>query len=299
MENNPLVSIIVNCQNGEKYLNDSLQSILSQTYKNWEIIFWDNNSTDFSAKIYKSYKDSRFKYFFAEKKVPLYNSRNFAIEKSKGDFISFLDTDDIWDKNKLELQMPYFENPEIGMVYSNYWLMKKNKKKKKLFSKKKLPSGNIHSNLIKNYSIGILTAIIRKEFYLKLEKKFDNRYSIIGDFDFFLRLSKKCIFHCVQKPLAYYRLHGGNISTKDKNKEISEFEIWLNENKFNLSEFDFNNLRRKVDYRKFVNYKMDGDYKKCMYFLLNNKINLFSFKSLFIFFAPIFLLKKLLWYHQD
>ena len=63
--NQPLVSIIMNCYNGETYLIQSIESVLSQTYKNWELIFWDNRSNDKSAEIFKSYKDSRFKYFYA------------------------------------------------------------------------------------------------------------------------------------------------------------------------------------------------------------------------------------------
>ena len=189
--NNSLVSIIINCYNGEKYLTDTLKSILNQTYKNWEIIFWDNQSTDSSSEIFKSYKDSRFKYFYANEHTALGTARNFAAEKSKGDFITFLDSDDFWDKNKLELQMSYFNNLEVGVVYSNFWILKKDNKKK-LYMKKKLPRGNIYNELIKNYCVGILTAVIRKKFYLKLEKKFDEKFTIIEDFDFFLRLSKLC-----------------------------------------------------------------------------------------------------------
>ena len=64
MPNTPLVSIIVNCFNGEKYLKHCLESIISQKYQNWEVIFWDNCSTDQSSTIFKSYSDNRFKYYF-------------------------------------------------------------------------------------------------------------------------------------------------------------------------------------------------------------------------------------------
>ena len=84
MSKEPLVSIIINCFNGEKYLHQSLESVISQRYKNWEIIFWDNQSTDSSSKIFKKYKDSRFKYFLATKHSKfLYEARNHAIEKAQ------------------------------------------------------------------------------------------------------------------------------------------------------------------------------------------------------------------------
>ena len=141
----------------------------------------------------------------------MYKARNLAIEKCRGDFIAFLDVDDLWSKEKLELQMPYFDNPEVGVVFSNLWMLKKNTTKKKLYINGKLPRGKIYNKLIENYNVGILASVIRKKFYLRLKKKFDERFSIIGDFDLFLRLSKICIFKSIQAPLASYRLHGKNL----------------------------------------------------------------------------------------
>ena len=118
----PLVSIIVNCFNGEEYLREALDSIITQTYKNWEIIFWDNQSNDTSAKIFKSYKDSRLKYYLAPTHTKiLYEARNYALKKATGDFIAFLDVDDWWLPNKLEQQIPLFDDPKVGLVYGNLW----------------------------------------------------------------------------------------------------------------------------------------------------------------------------------
>ena len=103
--NQPLVSVIMNCHNGERYLRQSILSVINQTYKNWEIIFWDNKSTDQSAKIAKSFKDKRIKYFKSNKFEKLYRTRNLAIKRSKGKYISFLDTDDFWNRNKLNSQI--------------------------------------------------------------------------------------------------------------------------------------------------------------------------------------------------
>ena len=128
----PLVSIIINCYNGEAYLNECIKSVLSQTYNNWEIIFWDNRSEDRSAVIFKSYDDERFKYFYANEHTPLYKARNLAIEKSKGELIAFIDTDDLWVKNKLELQVPLFKDLKISLVYGNLWIIKNNLENKKL-----------------------------------------------------------------------------------------------------------------------------------------------------------------------
>ena len=157
----------------------------------------------------------------------------------------------------------------------------------------------MYSKIIKNYNLGILTPIVRKSFFLKLKKKFDERFSIIGDFDLFLRLSKLCIFESIQKPLACYRIHGKNLSISNKEKEIVEQELWLAENKSILEKDHFKILLKTLQNRKFINYKIAGEYNQCLKILFNLKINLFSIKNLIILVTPIFLLKKILWYHQE
>jgi len=298
-KNNPLVSVIMNCFNGEFFLREAIESVINQTYENWELIFWDNRSKDKSAEIFKSYNDKRLKYFYANEHTPLYKARNLAIEKSKGDFISFIDTDDLWNKNKLELQIPYFIDPKVGVVYSNLWITKKKVTKRKLYVKKKLPSGNIFYNIIKNYNVGILSVVIRKNFFLSLKEKFDERFSMIGDFDLFLRLSKICIFKSIQIPLASVRLHGQNLTVLMKDKETEEMEIWLKENKCNLSGSYLEIIQKKVNYSKFLHFKIEGKYKECINILLNSKIGLFNIKNLFLFFTPVILLKKLMWFYND
>ena len=98
------VSVIMNCHNGEKYLRRAIKSIFDQTYSNLEIIFFDNCSNDSSAKIVKSYDDKRIKYFYSKKKLKLYEARNQAVKKAKGIYLSFLDVDDIWSKEKITIK---------------------------------------------------------------------------------------------------------------------------------------------------------------------------------------------------
>ena len=159
--------------------------------------------------------------------------------------------------------------------------------------------GDVYDELINSYNIGILTAIIRRKNYEQLKKKFDERFSIIGDFDLFLRLSKMCKFESVQTPLAYYRLHGKNLSTIHKEKEIKELTIWLNENQNTLNEFNVKRIKKNIYQRKFVNCKIDGNYKACLDILLNSGLGLLNIKNLIIFLLPVSILKKLLWYHLE
>ena len=117
-----LISVIVNCYNGEKFLKNCINSILNQTYKNFEIIFLDNNSSDQSVKIIKEFASPKIKIFQNQNYLKLYEARNLAIKKSEGNFITFLDTDDWWDKDKLQKQLDEFLlNREISFTYSNFF----------------------------------------------------------------------------------------------------------------------------------------------------------------------------------
>ena len=121
IKKSPLVSVIMNCHNGEKYLKKSLKSLISQSYKNWELIFYDNNSKDKSLSVLNQIKDNRVKIFTTKKLKNLYHARNLAIKKAKGKYISFLDVDDLWEKDKLKHQTEFLEkNDEYSFLYSNY-----------------------------------------------------------------------------------------------------------------------------------------------------------------------------------
>ena len=251
--NQPLVSVIMNCHNGEKYLKKSISSVINQTYKNWEIIFWDNKSTDKSAKIAKSFKDKRIKYFKSNKFEKLYRTRNLAIKRSKGKYISFLDTDDFWNRNKLNSQINLIKKENYKIIYTNFLIKNENTKKSYLPYKKKLPEGYITQSLLDNYCIGILTIMIDRKIFQ--QNKFNERYDIIGDFDLFLKLSKKYKISAIQKPLATFRVHNKNFSSKNLRLYLEELNFWLKKNRFKL--YNGFNLRQiKINILKLKTKKI-------------------------------------------
>ena len=226
----PLISIIINCFNGERYLRECLNSILSQSYKNYEVIFWDNKSTDKSKLIFLDIKDSRFKYYSDNLHVTLYSARNKALKFTKGKYIAFLDVDDMWYPDKLEKQVEVLEkSSEIGFCYSGFkFLSENNKKLKSAYNNKKLESGFIFSHLIKNYKVGILTLMVNRSIVNKNQIKFDERFTIMGDLDFVLKLSKISKGIPIKADLAIYRSHLENLSRKTK-LTVQERTIWANE----------------------------------------------------------------------
>jgi glycosyltransferase involved in cell wall biosynthesis len=230
----PLVSIIMNCYNGEKYLREALDHVRAQTYPNWEVIFWDNQSTDNSAEIFKSYDDLRFKYFFAPTHTLLYEARNYAIAKASGAFLAFLDVDDWWEPEKLARQIPLFDDQEVGLVCSNYWIVNELRGSKTLFRKKSFPQGWVLNDVLEAYPVGMLTLVIRREAFDRLGSGCNPAYHVIGDLDLVVRLSVNWKMACDEEPLAFYRLHDSNEGQKHKKRTLKEYQMWIKEQQANL-----------------------------------------------------------------
>jgi len=290
-----LVSIIMNCHNGEAFLYESVKSILAQTYKNWELIFWDNFSTDNSKQILKKFSDDRIKYFKASRFTTLYEARNLAMAKSEGDFISFLDVDDWWVPQKLELQIKYFQNYEVGLVYSKYFVFNEKNKKKKIISKKDLPQGYIANQLLEDYKMGVITVIFRKELLNRFNLNFNSQYNIIGDFDFNIKLSQRVKCACVQKPLAFYRVHGENYSLKNLDEEVKELEHWTkNQILSNLqNEKSLKKIKNIILYKKIFGDICQNNRLLAVKKILRYPNNFLKLKLIVLLISPISLLRRL------
>ena len=263
MKFNCLVSIIMTCHNGELYLKEAMNSLLKQTYYEWELIFYDNNSNDSSLKIIQSYADKRIKYFKSDHLVNLGTIRKLAIEKCTGTFISFLDVDDYWSDNKLEKQITKFkQNENLDIVYSNYYVVEKGQVKKIY---KKLFKGRCQKDIILSYVNGApltawLTLMIKKTAISQLDYSFDSKLHICSDFDLIIRLSEFCNFDYVDDYLGFYRVHNFNESRKNK-KEIEELNYILSKYKHNKNLvvfFNYNNFADKIIIKNFLYKKIVG-----------------------------------------
>jgi nucleoside-diphosphate-sugar epimerase/glycosyltransferase involved in cell wall biosynthesis len=215
------ISIVINSYNGAKYLNTSINSILQQTYKNWEIIFWDNCSNDLTEEIIKEYNDDRIKYFKSKKFNGLAVSRNMAIAKTTGEFVAFLDVDDSWMPNKLLHQIS-FMIAEKSLVSVTDYNVTLGKYGFKYYSKKNLKSG--HINLNKTYSIAFSTLMLHSSILKK--HKFNLNFEIIGDYDFITRISKIYYISCLDEVLSNYLLHSSSYSQKNYSKHVKELKFW-------------------------------------------------------------------------
>lgn len=230
----PLVSVVMNCHNSAKYLRESIDSVLAQTYKNWEIIFWDNQSTDESAKVFQSYADERLHYYLAPEFTKLGLARNMAVAQAKGDWLGFLDCDDIWLPTKLEQQVNIInhESPDLGLVYGQCLVIKGDsevrtswaKGQYKYANKKNLivlPEGWVLHKLLKLNFIPLLTAIVARRAYHEIGG-ISPHFEQAEDYELFVKIAATKKVRAVQDVIALYRVHSSNISHGNEEKNFEE-----------------------------------------------------------------------------
>lgn len=222
--NKPLVSVIINCYNGEKYLKEAIDSVYAQTYDCWEIIFWDNASSDSSELIAKSY-DCRLRYYRGDENIPLYAARNKALSHCLGDFIAFIDSDDIWLPEKLEKQIPLFSNPAISLVYGDSYVFNEQGIIRQNLKHRVAYFGDSFVDLLKNYMLHILTVVIRRSIIDRYDLSFNDTLNIVGDAEFFLKVAYYSQLAYTPDVVAKWRLHNESLSQTKKLDLLNELDL--------------------------------------------------------------------------
>jgi len=158
-----LVSIITPSYNSSMFIEECVNSVLTQTYSNWEMLIVDDCSKDESREIIKSFsdKDKRVQHCFLEENVGAAEARNIAIRKAKGKYIAFLDSDDIWKSDKLEKQIAFMKKNDIAFSFTSYQPISEDGND--LANIIKAPKEMTYHSYLKNTIIGCLTVIIDKE----------------------------------------------------------------------------------------------------------------------------------------
>ena len=204
----PEVSVIVNCFNGERHLREALDSAFSQTFDDWEIIFWDNASTDASAEIAKSYGE-RVRYFRSESTVHLGRARNWAFQQTRGSYVAMLDSDDIWLPHKLERQLELIRSDqELGMVYCDSICFDSQGEQYRQFQVSTPRRGHAFASFLRDDFNPFTSSIIyRKDAMEQLDYVFGDQYARIQDYDLCLRMMYQFPIDYVSEPLCGFRLY--------------------------------------------------------------------------------------------
>lgn len=226
-----LVSVIMPNYNSEKYVEATVKSVLAQTYKKWELIFVDDCSTDKSLEIVKSFDDERIKVFQNEKNSGAAVTRNSAIEKAKGSWISFLDSDDIWLPEKLEKQISFMYDNDIAFSYTDYDVLNENNERISTF----IPRLDVcsYNDILKHNHIGCLTAIYDSgklgKVYMPVEavKRED-----VACWLKILKTGKKA--YCLHECLAQYKVHSNSVSSNKFKMMKYQWRVYRKVEKINL-----------------------------------------------------------------
>ena len=202
-----LVSVVIPTYNASNFLIRAIQSVVNQTYKNWELIIVDDGSTDHTRQIVEEFqkKDSRIKYFFQNNKGQG-AARNLGIKIANGAYIAFLDSDDEFYENKLERVMSYFvKDKNIAFIYSDASIIGDNLYQKRRSEVVTPYSGKIYIKLLFNNFITTSTVVVKKE-VLKNCGLFDESDLLrnFEDYDLWLRIAKKYKIEYIPEVLTKY-----------------------------------------------------------------------------------------------
>ena len=206
----PLVSIIMNCHNCSEFVVDAIDSVYKQTFSNWEIILWDNCSDDNLSNLISNY-DERLRYLKSKTFTTLGRARELALRKTRGRFIAFLDSDDLFIETKLESQVNLLNSDEtVGMVFSDCMFFDENGDKYSNFSLVTPYSGEITNKLINKDFIATSSILIRKSLLDEINFKFNEKFSVIMDYDLHIRASIKTKVAFTREILSKWRIHNNN-----------------------------------------------------------------------------------------
>jgi glycosyltransferase involved in cell wall biosynthesis len=254
------VSILMNAYNAEKYLYEAIDSVYAQTFKDWEIIFIDNCSIDTTKRIVDSY-DNKIKYYTTDKNIPLGASRNYGLQYCNGEYIAFLDTDDIWLADKLRLQVTLMdENKEFYLCYGGVIYIDEHGKE----TGKYIPSaksGNVFAQQLKRYEINMQSVILRNSNAIEINENL--RHS--PDFDLFMNIASRYKIYVIKDYLVKYRKLKNSLTSKN-------IDVWWSEMKHTLDKI-FNDQKLLKNYTKESKYAYAkvAYYKACYLISLHKK----------------------------
>lgn len=208
----PQVSIIITCFNYGRYVAQAIESVLSQTFQDFELIVINDGSTDNTEEIASGYRCDRLRYYYQPNQGQS-SAKNKGIREAQGSFIAFLDADDLWEPNKLSEQMPLFKNSRVGVVYSRQLFIDQASQP---FDPQpaSLPChrGFVLKELLKDNFVPFSSAVVRKKCF-EHSGLFDENLKMSIDWDLWLKLAMVYEFdYCPQKLLHYRLAHEGQMS---------------------------------------------------------------------------------------
>ena len=211
-----LVSVIMPCYNAAAYIGASIESVQAQTYTNWELLIVDDCSTDDSLAVVARYDDPRIRVLKNEKNSGAAVSRNYALREAKGKWIAFLDSDDLWEKEKLEKQIAFMVENEYHFSYTKYSHI--DEFSTPLNVEVTGPSKIGKRRMFRYCYVGCLTVMYDREYVglVQVDPSLKNR----NDYAMWLKVCKRCDCHRLNSNLAKYRVRKSSLSHSGLKKKL-------------------------------------------------------------------------------
>ena len=211
------VSIITALYNHEKYIAEAIESVIAQTYTDWELLVWDDGSTDRSCEIAEKYaaRDSRIKVFRHPEGINRgqENTRNAALDRSGGELLCLLDSDDLYYPRKLELLVPCFQRNEVGLAYGSHDHLLSDLNRLVPSGISQQPQGKVFRALAQDCFLGANATMFRRS-CVASGLRFDPSFRTMGEYPLWLKISRDWEFAFVPELVSTWRDHGSNLGTK-------------------------------------------------------------------------------------
>ncbi|HZD32632.1 MAG TPA: glycosyltransferase [Candidatus Angelobacter sp.] len=214
----PLISVIVNLYNGRATLAEAMDSVLAQTYSDWELLIWDDCSSDGSVEVARGYDDARIRYYRSDAQLALGQARQAAIDMAQGEWIAFLDQDDVWLPRKLEQQLALArERPEAALIYGRtvrFYPSGTERDYDQAHEYAPLPEGDIFGSLFgESCYIAMSSAMFRRS-ALPAVGGIPESIRIIPDYYLYTAVARRFPAVAVQEVVCRYRMHGTSTSQR-------------------------------------------------------------------------------------
>lgn len=294
VEKTPLISVIMPVYNGEKYVEEAIESVLNQTFKHFEFIIINDGSTDSSKELILSYNDNRIVYVENVENLRLIKTLNKGLKLAKGKYIARMDADDIAHRTRFEKQVEVLEsNSNIGLCGTNYRTFGK-------YSKLNIkPENNkdIGDHFIVESPIGHPTVMIRKAILFKYSLKYNENYPHAEDYKLWLDILKHAELYNIQEFLLEYRTFDNQISSrynkeqgltsKKIRKEYLKYIFKINNIPISIDTIDLDFIKKIRGYKEVNNDLINSIVLVC--FLSLDK---YSIQSILYFFRSGVYLKS-------
>jgi len=217
----PLVSVILNVRNGAAFLHEALDSVLAQTFADWELIVWDDRSTDTSAQIVAGYSDHRIRYHLAPEETPLGKARHLAIGQANGEWLAFIDQDDLWLPDKLEKQIT-LACDGVGIIYGRTVLFDTQHGTLRDYDYAHefapLPEGDIFAQLFRDACFIAMSSVVLRRSAVGEAGGIPDHIQLVPDYYLYVAIARRYQARAVQEVVCRYRVHPASMSASRQHR---------------------------------------------------------------------------------